>query len=103
MALVALVFILSQLVAASTSDVSQLWITSSLCVTALALFAAPFSTLTKVLLLARCSLGLGYGGLFGLAPIIALELFGMDNWSMKCMRRKSALQSDRKELTTCFA
>jgi hypothetical protein len=32
MAIVALVFILSQLVAASTSDVSQLWITSSLCV-----------------------------------------------------------------------
>lgn len=31
----------------------------------------------------RISLGLGYGGLFGLAPIIALELFGMESWSMK--------------------
>jgi hypothetical protein len=45
------------------------------------------------------SLGLGYGGLFGLAPIIALELFGMDNWSMKYVAAEGRVRSNLQALT----
>jgi hypothetical protein len=48
MAIIALVFILSQLVAASTSDVSQLWITSSLCVARLLSDPSLLSLLTPL-------------------------------------------------------
>lgn len=52
MSLVSLLFILSQVVALYTTDVGSLWIVSSL-------------------------LGIAYGGLFGLAPVITLEWFGL--------------------------
>lgn len=52
MSLVASLFILSQTVALYTTDVGSLWIVSSL-------------------------LGLAYGGLFGLAPVVCLEWFGL--------------------------
>ncbi|KAL7417962.1 major facilitator superfamily domain-containing protein [Mrakia frigida] len=57
MSLVSSLFILSQVAALYTTDVRSLWIVSSL-------------------------LGVAYGGLFGLAPVICLEWFGLANFSL---------------------
>lgn len=52
MTLVALLFVLSQIMALNTTDVTQLWQSS-------------------------LALGLAYGSLFGLYPAIAIEWFGL--------------------------
>lgn len=57
MSLVSIVFILSQVTAIYTTNVGSLWIVSTL-------------------------LGLAYGGLFGLAPIVCLEWFGLCECSL---------------------
>lgn len=57
MSAVALVACVSQVVALYTTEVGSLWIVSSL-------------------------LGLAYGGLFGLAPVVCLEWFGIASFSL---------------------
>ncbi|CED85214.1 Major facilitator superfamily domain, general substrate transporter [Phaffia rhodozyma] len=57
LSLISFVFLISQLVLLFTQKAEYLWITSSL-------------------------LGLAYGGMFGLCPVVCLEWFGMANFSL---------------------